>query len=208
MSFAATLSTAILDTILGRLALLFLTGAGGDLAVARRAAAQMLAAYHAETEDELRLASEIISFSFHALEALSQAMTPGMSLNHILRLRGSAVSLSRASHNAQRKLDQLQKARRAGCRAGQPSEVEVPRAADLRSPPRVSQQKTERALDLIEVTRDTLTAAKASGQTWTQGYQQRQRAKRMTANLEKNRAIHIAQSTAAKAMLAPDLLSA
>jgi hypothetical protein len=204
MSLAATLSTAILDTILGRLALLFLTGAGGDLTVARHAAAQMLAAYHAETEDELRLASEIVSFSFHALEALSQAMTPGMSLNHILRLRGSAVSLSRASHNAQRKLDQLQKARRAG----QPSEVEVPQPADLRSPPRVSQQKTERALDLIEVTRDTLTAAKSSGQTWTQGYQQRQRAKRMTANLEKNRANHIAQSTAAKAMLAPDLVSA
>jgi hypothetical protein len=114
MSFAATLPAALLNTILGRLALLFLSGAGGDLDAARDAATKMLAAYHPETEDELRLAAEIISFSLHALEALGQAADPDMSLNKILRLRSGAVSLSRESHKSQRKLDQLQKDRRAG----------------------------------------------------------------------------------------------
>jgi hypothetical protein len=198
MSLAVKFSAAILDTILGRLALLFLTGADGDLGVARHAAAQMLAAYHAETADELRLASEIVSFSFHALEALSQATTPGMSLNHVLRLRGSAVSLSRASHKAQRKLDQVQKARRAG----QPSEVGTLQPEAARTPAPGSQTTPEKALDLIEITRDTLTAAKSTGQTWTQAYQQRARAKRMTEKLEKSRGKHAARTTAANVVMA------
>jgi hypothetical protein len=84
MSLASLLPSVILDTVLGRLALLFLTGAVGDLTAARRAAGQMLAAYHPGTEDELRLAAEIISFSFHALEALSQAADPDLSLNQQL----------------------------------------------------------------------------------------------------------------------------
>jgi hypothetical protein len=195
MSLAATLSAAILDTILGRLAFLFLTGAGGDLGVARRAAAQMLAAYHAETDDELRLAAEIVGFSFHALEALSQAMTADMSLNHKLRLRGSAVSLSRQSHKAQRKLDQVQKARRGGHPA-QPAEV---KSLQPEASPR-----TEKALGLIEATRDALITAKSTGQTWTQAYQQRLRANRITKNLEKNRAKHAARTATATIGARPD----
>jgi hypothetical protein len=88
------LPAAILDTILGRLSLLFLSGAGGDTAAARLAARQMLAIYQPETEDEFRLAAQIVSFSFHALEALSQAASPDMPLTRILRLRSSAVSLT------------------------------------------------------------------------------------------------------------------
>jgi hypothetical protein len=76
MSVAKTLPTAVLETILIRLAALFLTGAAGDRTAAREAAAEMLAGYHPETEDELRLAANIIGFSFHALEALGQAATP------------------------------------------------------------------------------------------------------------------------------------
>ena len=117
MSLIDTLPAAILDTVLGRLAVLFLTGAAGDLLTARDAARQMLAAYHPATPDELHLAAEIISFSAHALEALGQAASPDLSLNQKLRLRGSAVSLSRESHKSQRKLDQLQKARRTGATA-------------------------------------------------------------------------------------------
>jgi hypothetical protein len=113
MSRAVAVTPAILDTILGRLALLFLSGAGGDLPTARHAASRMLAAYHAETPDELRLAAEIISFGLHALEALGQAAAEDLALSKVLRLRGSAVSLSRESHKAQRKLDQLQRDRDA-----------------------------------------------------------------------------------------------
>lgn len=113
MSLPAAIAPAILDTILGRLACLFLTGAGGDKATARQAALQMLGAFNVETAEQLRLAADIISFGLHALEALSQAADPELSLNRVLRLRGSAVSLSREAHKSQRKLDQLQRARQA-----------------------------------------------------------------------------------------------
>ena len=130
---------------------------------AREAAAQMLSAYHPETEDELRLAANVISFSFQALEALGQAATPDMPLTRTLRLRGSAVSLSRESHKAQRRLDKLQTARRAG----------IP--AKIQPEPAQPEPKIEKALDLIEDTRTVTVAAKAQGLTWTQAYEQRQR---------------------------------
>jgi hypothetical protein len=187
MSLAATLSAAILDTILGRLALLFLSGAAGDLTAARNAAAQMLAAYHPQTEDELRLAAEIVGFSFHALEALGQAAGPDMPLTRVLRLRGSAVSLSRESHKAQRRLDHLQKARRTGSPAA--IETQTPKPAP--TPPKI-----EKALDLIQETRQVAAVAKATGQTWTQAYQQRQRTKGIANNLKKNQARHAAQLAA------------
>jgi hypothetical protein len=177
MSLVTQLPAAILDTILGRLALLFLTGAAGDLIAAHHAARQMLTAYHPETEDELRLAAEIISFSLHALEALSQAAGSDLSLNQKLRLRGSAVSLSRESHKSQRKLDQLQKARGTGAPA-QPAAAPQPVAPGI-----------DNALALIEAAREAMASAgKNGGQTWTQGYQQRLTAKRITENLKKNQA--------------------
>jgi len=111
MPLATTLPTAILETILTRLAPLFLIGANGDLTAARHAASQMLDAYDPQTNDELCLAAQIIGFSFQALEALAQAAQPDLSLTRIIRLRGSAVSLSRESEKAQRRLSQLQKAR-------------------------------------------------------------------------------------------------
>jgi hypothetical protein len=139
MSLATMLSGAVLDTILARLAVLFLTGSGGDLAAAHRGAAKMLAGYHPETEDELRLAAEIVSFGFHALEALSQAASHDLPLTKILRLRGSAVSLSRQSHRSQHRLDQLQRDRRTS-RAAQPAaalpqEPPAPQASALPQEP-------------------------------------------------------------------------
>ena len=181
-------SAAILDPILGRLALLFLSGAAGDLAAARNAAAQMLAAYHPQTEDELRLAAEIVGFSFHALEALGQAAGPDMPLTRVLRLRGSAVSLSRESHKAQRRLDHLQKARHTGS----------PAATETAQPTH-QPAKIEKALDLIQETRQVAAVAKAAGQTWTQAYQQRQRANGIAKNLKKNQARHAAQLDVATA---------
>jgi hypothetical protein len=170
MPLDTILPPAILQTILTRLAALFLTGAAGDMTAARHAAAQMLGAYRPETEDELRLAANIIGFSFQSLEALSQAAAPDLPITRILRLRGSAVSLSRESREAERRLDQLQKARRQGVPA-QP--------AELRAEP---EPKTEK---VIEDTRKVTVAAKASGQTWTQAYQQRQREARIAASLKR-----------------------
>ncbi|WP_158921665.1 hypothetical protein [Acidisphaera sp. S103] len=125
MSLAALFPAAVLETILLRLAPLFLAGAGDDLTAARHAAAQTLGSYRPETEDELRLAVNIIAFGLHALEALGQAAAPDLPVTRVLRLRGNAVSLSRESAKAQRSLDQLQKARRQN----RPAEPVEPRPA-------------------------------------------------------------------------------
>jgi hypothetical protein len=173
----------MLDTILGRLALLFLSGAVGDLIAARHAATQMLASYHPETQDELRLAANIISFSLHALEALAQAATPEMPLNKVLRLRGSAVSLSRESHKAERRLDQLQKARRDGIQP-QPAET---------TPVEPSTAQADKAIALIEATRPAIaTNARSGAPIWSKSHQQREAARRITETLKKNQAAHIA----------------
>jgi hypothetical protein len=185
MSLAKTLPAAVLETILSHLAALFLTGAAGDMIAAREAAAQMLSAYHPETEDELRLAANVISFSFQALEALSQAASPDLPMTRTLRLRGSAVSLSRESHKAQRRLDKLQAARRAGIPAATQPESAQPEA------------KIEKALDLIQDTRTVTVAAKAQGLTWTQAYEQRQRAARIAAGLKRAEARVAAQANTA-----------
>jgi hypothetical protein len=184
---AKTLPAAILETVLTHLAALFLTGAAGDMTAAREAASQMLAAYHPSTEDELHLAANIVSFSFQALEALGQAATPGIPLTRILRLRGSAVSLSRESHKAQRRLDKLQAARRAGIPAATQPEPTQP------------EPKIDNALALIENTRTIAGAAKIKGLTWTQAYEQRQRDIRVAASLKRAEARIAAQANVAAA---------
>jgi len=169
MSLPANIPAAILETILTHLATLFLTGAAGDTAAARQAAAQMLAAYRPENEAELRLAAGIIGFSFHALEALSQATGPDMSLTRVLRLRGSAVSLSRESAKAERRLGQLQKARQQS--------IPAPQA----EPPNIEQAPVEEPATVAA-------SAKANGLTWTEAYQQRQRDLRLAASRKKTQA--------------------
>lgn len=194
MSLPPTIAPAILDTILGHLALLFLTGAGGDLTVARHAASQMLAAYKVETPDELRLAAEIISFSLYALEALSQAAAPDLSLNRILRLRGGAVSLSREGHKSQRTLDQLQRARRVGAQqqpANGHTEIPFPGTEPIKDRPRI-----DKALDFIHAEREPASAvARTVGQSWSQSFQKRATARRITENLKKSQANHASHAT-------------
>jgi hypothetical protein len=169
MSLATTLPAAILEAILTHLAALFLVGAN-DPAAARHAAAQMLAAYDPQTEDELRLAAKIVGFSFQALEALGQAAAPDLPITRILRLRGGAVSLSRASEKAERRLDQLQKARRQGI-AAQPA-----------APQPEPEPRAEKATALVQDTRATIAAAKATGMSWTKAHEQRARDRRLAAN--------------------------
>lgn len=187
MSLPTTIPQAILDTILGHLANLFLFGAAYDSTTAHQAATQMLAAYHVETEEELALAAEIISFRLHTLEALSHATDPELSLNKILRLRGGAVSLSREAHKSQRKLDQLQRDRRAGIKP-------QPAATQTEAPAR---PKIEQALDLIETAGAAPpTEPKTSGKiTWSQSFQKRQMAQRIAENSKKNQAHHASQAT-------------
>jgi hypothetical protein len=175
----STLPAAIMDTILVRLAALFLVGAGGDIIAARHAAAQMLGAYHPETTDEFRLAANIIAFSFQALEALAQAATPDMPLTRIMRLQGSAVSLSRESAKAERRLGQLQKVRQQGTPA---------QRAEIQPEPTQHKPKIDKAIALIQETAAVTVAAKANRLTWTQAYEQRQRDASIAARLQRAQA--------------------
>jgi hypothetical protein len=192
MSFPADIAQATLDTLIAPLALLFLAGACGDIAAARFAASQMLSAFNAETPDELGLAAEVVSLQMHVLKALGDSSEPDLSLNQILRLRGGAVSLSRASHSARHELEQLQRARRAGITV-QPAEAASQAAPDQPSPvqPAPAKPRIDSALDLIEAARDALqTAKKTGGRTWSQSFQKRETAKRITENLRKKQAEH------------------
>jgi hypothetical protein len=166
MPLATTLPAGILETILIHLALLFLTGAAGNPIAARQAAAHMLDAYHPETEEQLRLAANIVGFSFHALEALGQAAAPDMPLTRVLRLRGSAVSLSREAAKAERRLTQLRNSLQQ----------------DIVAQP---EPKMEKAVALIADTRKVAIAAKASGQSWARAYEERQRDIRIAKNVKK-----------------------
>jgi hypothetical protein len=195
MSFPATLPAAILETILIRLAALFLTGAGGDPAAARQAASQMLAAYHPETADELRLAANIIAFSFQALEALGQAATPDMPLTRILRLRGSAVTLNRESAKAERRLGQLQKARQQAIPDQQP---------ETQPAPAQPEPKIDKAVALIHDTGKIADAAKTNNLTWTQAYEQQQHEARIAASLKRAEAKIAALANAAIQSVPPN----
>ena len=185
MTLPTTITPAILDTVLGHLAPHFLASAQNDAPTARHAASQMLAAYNAETEDELHLAADIVSFGFHALEALSEAAAPDLSLNNKLRLRGSAVSLSREAHKARRKLDQLQRARRAAPQPQTRATTE-PRAATE------PDTETDQARALVELARETIKASNLNGaKGWTLSRDQRRAAERSIAKFNRNHAEQI-----------------
>ena len=181
--FLATFPAAVLETIVTRLAALFLIGACGDMEAARQAAHQMLGAYHPETEDELCLAAHIVGFSFQTLEALGQAAAPDTPVTRVLRLRGGAVNLSRQAEKAQRRLSQLQKNR-----LGTPVQP-----VETRPEPAQPSPEIEAAPDAIQIP----VAAKASGQSWTQTYEHRQREARIAASLKRAEARVAAHANAA-----------
>jgi hypothetical protein len=153
----STIPQAAIDAVLLIVAPFFLQATGGDIALAREAASLTLADYNIESQEELRLATEVISFSFQVLQALSQAAEPGIPIGRQLRLRGGAVSLRRSEKLAQDKLDQLQRARRATLAEPAPA-VEL-QTAILQTPtpaaePTPDQVRVDKTLELLEFARD------------------------------------------------------
>ena len=193
MSLPATIAKAIVDTVLARIALLFLSATAGDTEAARDAAIQMLAAYRPTDAEELTLAAEIVSLQFHALEALATAAEAGQSLNRVIRLRGSAVSLSRESHKARRRLDQIQRARLAGVTAPQAQATSEPSPAEP-APPSLG---TEQALDLVATAQEAIRIAKKTGgKNWSQTLQKRLLTAQMTEKVKQQQARYAAQRAA------------
>jgi hypothetical protein len=183
MSLSAIITTAVLDKVLGTLALLFLATTGGDLTAARHAASRLLACYDFETEEELRLAADIVSFGFHALDALGQSMAPDLPLKEVIRLRNSACSLNRQSHSSQRKLDQLRRDRPA---AAEPEPVE--------------QSAIEPSASLTDLAHDAIQATATQRDTAPQrlsGNQQHAAARLIAENLARNKAEHDRRQTLA-----------
>ncbi|HEY1411484.1 MAG TPA: hypothetical protein VGF36_05050, partial [Rhodopila sp.] len=134
----------------------------------------------------------IVSFSYHALEALGQASDPDMPLAKVLRLRSGAVALSRESDKARNRLDQLKQARREAASAQVVKLCAAP--AEVHTQPARTEAKRENALDLIQDTGTVSAAAKANGLTWTQAYEQRQRDARIAASLKRAEARTATQS--------------
>ncbi len=216
MSLPATVPVAILETVLIGLTAVFLTGAGGDIAMAREAARQMLGIYQPQSEDELRLAANIIAFGFRTVETLGQASAPGLPTAVMLRLHASAVGLSREAARAERRLVQLRKARQpviaAQATKTAPASLatKVAKASALMRDALASDILNGDVLVNDAQVREFLTeeatvqppgkvaaAAKASGVTWTQAYNDRQRDLRIAASIKKAEARVAAQSTAA-----------
>ena len=193
-SVPGSLPAALLETVINRLAVLFLIGAHGEMAAAREAVRGLLLSHQPETEHELHLAAEVVSFSAHALEALSQAADPDLSLTRILRLRGSAVSLSREAHKSRRRLDKLQRDRRTAPTT-QPAQASTPAQPAAPSFPAQASQPTapapaaqsrpaiDKAIALVEATRHKTPPI---GHAWTQADQRREAARRITENLKKH----------------------
>jgi hypothetical protein len=195
MPLPATVLPAVTDTVLSHLATHFLVATHGDLPAARAAAASVLAAYDPQTEEELHLATDIVSFGFHALAALSEAAQPDLPVNRVIRLRGSAVSLSREAHKARRRLDQLKRAHPA--EAPHPTREPDSAAALPEAPlaiPRAARQHAGSAAEpqagLIDFVRKAMQAGtRPDGvRAWTQSHQQRSAAERITENLRRNQA--------------------
>lgn len=151
MALFAHIPALFLDKVVGLLLPLFLNAAEGDTQAARHTVLCMLASYDVETEQEIRLAAEIASFSFGALEALGRAMDPDLPLNASLRLRGSANSMHRSAHQCERTLDRVRKQRQkmaptAAVSAQTTDQTEPCQPAQAAAPPALRPSRQERRM--------------------------------------------------------------
>ncbi len=104
-------TSAFQDKVLTLLAPLFLVATRGDVGAAREAVRTTLVGYRARTDDELRLAALVVAFGFGALDALSRATSPDLTLEAVMDLRDNAITLNQAGDRAQTALDRLLKRR-------------------------------------------------------------------------------------------------
>jgi hypothetical protein len=97
----------LLNLVLILLTPLFLAGTDGDLALARAAACETIAAYRAQHHMSLVRAARVIAFSLAALDSLSLSMRDDLSIPLILRLRANANALNRSAERAECMLEEV-----------------------------------------------------------------------------------------------------
>jgi hypothetical protein len=83
---------------------MFLATAGGDTQHARMAATEAVKAYTARGHVDLLYIAQIIGFGLAILDSLNRSMADDLSVTQVLRLRGNAASLSRATERCHRVL--------------------------------------------------------------------------------------------------------
>jgi hypothetical protein len=114
----------------------YLTGAGGNLELAKAAVPELIDAYNPATPTDLDLIGRIIGFSTAAMDNLRLSMREGLSDTKILRYRSNAVSLTRAAEQARQILQAIQEKRE--------SKRKIPRPAVALAPtPPAPAPKTE-----------------------------------------------------------------
>jgi hypothetical protein len=173
MTLPSHLSPTILSASISHIAPLFMAAAKVEEQAARAAVTDLLADYKPQTNEELTLAADIVHYRFLAMDNLARSSDPELSLTKVLRLRGSAVSLSREAHKAQRKLDKLQASRttlipEAGLaetilpKAGIPETAPQPEPAPPAAAATGQPPPTPAELAALHVARDLLSGKKPS----------------------------------------------
>jgi hypothetical protein len=104
----------LLNLVLILLTPLFLAGADGDLALARTAAYETVAAYRVQHHVSLVRVARAIAFGLAALDSLGLSMRDDLPIPLILRLRGNANALNRSAERAEHGLAE------APCTAAEP----------------------------------------------------------------------------------------
>jgi len=155
MSLSPNLPQAAVDMVVALLLPLILPGLNGDIPAARALALHMLSEYHPQSVLELRFAGEAIGFSLKSLASLARSAEPGISPETLDNALKWACSLSRSGHQAQRRLNDLQRPPR-GKRQAEPAQEAAPAVeAAAETPP--ATQAADAGLDaaLAEATFET-----------------------------------------------------
>nr|WP_294501147.1 hypothetical protein [uncultured Rhodopila sp.] len=115
----------LLSLIVALLAPLFIEAAGADIALARAAARETIAAYRAQNHASLIIVGRIIAFGLAALGSLSLSMADELTIAMIIRLRSNANALNRSAERCERMLQEARAAGMAPEPGGGFDEVEV-----------------------------------------------------------------------------------
>jgi hypothetical protein len=110
MTESAPPSDLLTEFVLSILTPFLMTGSITDPDLARRAAAETIAAYKAAAQDQLVTIAQIVAFALTALDNLRLSLPPDLSLSMKLKLRGNANALNRASQHAAATLESQQPA--------------------------------------------------------------------------------------------------
>lgn len=131
MSIAASIPAAIVDLFVGFLLPLLLPASGGDPGTARATALHLLAELRPQSGRELKLAAESVGLGLKGLAMLAKSAESGASAEAQADAVKWACSLSRGSHQAQRRLDELQRPRRVTRQQADADDAALPLAEAL-----------------------------------------------------------------------------